>query len=50
MIKRVNCQPSDQILFCGGGGGRGEEQRPKGKKGMLYNFTKFKSPAAPTVL
>ena len=42
------------FFFFGGGGGGGmvgKEQRPKGKKrNALYNFTKFKSPADPTVL
>ena len=27
MIKRVNCQPSDQIFFCGGGATAKEEKK-----------------------
>ena len=50
MIKRVNCQPVTRHFFLGGGGG-GEGATAKGKKrNALYNFTKFKSPAAPTLL
>ena len=38
------------VFFLGGGGG-GEGATAKGKKrNALYNFTKFKSPAAPTLL
>ena len=44
MIKRVNCQPSDQIFFCGGGA------KAKGEKRNALQFHKFKSPVAPTVL
>ena len=41
----------DKAFFLGGGGVVGKEQQPKGKNGIpLYNFTKFKSPAAPTLL
>ena len=41
----------DKAFFFGGGGVVGKEQQPKGKKwNALYNFTKFKSPAAPTLL
>ena len=51
MIKRVNCQPVTRHFFLGGGGGGGEGATAKGKKwNALYNFTKFKSPAAPTLL
>ena len=41
----------DKAFFFGGGGGGGEGATAKGKKrNALYNFTKFKSPAAPTLL
>ena len=41
----------DKAFFLGGGGGGGEGATAKGKKwNALYNFTKFKSPAAPTLL
>ena len=40
----------DKAFFFWGGGG-GEGATAKGKKwNALYNFTKFKSPAAPTLL
>ena len=40
----------DKAFFFGWGGG-GEGATAKGKKrNALYNFTKFKSPAAPTLL
>ena len=37
MIKRVNCQPSDQIFFCGGGGGGGGATA-KGEKRNALQF------------
>ena len=41
----------DKAFFFGGGGGGGEGAKAKGKKwNALYNFSKFKSPAAPTLL
>ena len=41
----------DKAFFFLGGGGGGEGATAKGKKwNALYNFTKFKSPAAPTLL
>ena len=41
----------DKAFFFGGGGGGGEGATAKGKKwNALYNFSKFKSPAAPTLL
>ena len=49
MIKRVNCQPVTRHFFWGGGGGEGATAKGK-KRNALYNFTKFKSPAAPTLL
>ena len=38
MIKRVNCQPSDQIFFCGGGGGGGGGAMAKGEKRNALQF------------
>ena len=39
----------DKAFFWGGGGGEGATAKGK-KRNALYNFTKFKSPAAPTLL
>ena len=51
MIKRVNGQLVTRPCFLEGGEGGGEGATAKGeKRNALYNFTKFKSPAAPTVL
>ena len=39
MIKRVNCQPFDQIFFCGGVAGGGGAMAKGEKKGMPYTIS-----------